>query len=96
MKIFIDSADLTEIEQGYAWGVADGVTTNPSLLKKAVQKRVAAGQALDLKAYITRILEVAGDTPVSLEETVFTGEGRLRQGKKLVDLFNPEAGHVYI
>jgi len=33
MKIFIDSADLDEIKQGYLWGVADGVTTNPSLLK---------------------------------------------------------------
>ena len=96
MKIFIDSADLTEIEQGYAWGVADGVTTNPSLLKKAVQKRLAAGETLDLKAYITRILEVAGDTPVSLEVTEFTGEGMVRQGRKLFDLFNPVAGNVYI
>ena len=40
MKIFIDSADLDEITQGFAWGVVDGVTTNPSLLKMAVEKRI--------------------------------------------------------
>ena len=33
MKIFIDSADLNEIKQGYMWSVTDGVTTNASLLK---------------------------------------------------------------
>lgn len=96
MKIFIDSADLADIEQGYAWGVADGVTTNPSLLKQAVQKRVQAGESLDLKAYITRILEVAASTPVSLEVTEFTAEGMVAQGQKLYDLFNPVADNVYI
>ena len=49
MKIFVDSADLDEIKQTYEWGVANGVTTNPSLLKKAVEKRVKAGEQLDLK-----------------------------------------------
>ena len=39
MKIFIDSADLEEIKQAYTWGIADGITTNPSLIKKAVDKR---------------------------------------------------------
>ena len=53
MKIFIDSADLDEIQQGYAWGVVDGVTTNPSLLKKAVEKRVDAGEKIDLKEYFS-------------------------------------------
>ena len=48
MKIFIDSADLEEIKQGYGWGVADGVTTNPSLLKKAVEKRIARGSIAGL------------------------------------------------
>lgn len=35
MKFFIDTADLGEIEQANAMGVLDGVTTNPSLVKKA-------------------------------------------------------------
>ena len=96
MKIFIDSADLEEIEQGYAWGVVDGVTTNPSLLKKTVDKRVQAGEKVDLKAYITRILEVAAGTPVSLEVTEYTVDKMIEQGKRLHALFNPVAENVYI
>jgi transaldolase len=34
MKIFIDSANLTEIEEGLKRGFAQGITTNPSLLAK--------------------------------------------------------------
>jgi len=96
MKIFIDSADLEEIKQGYDWGVADGVTTNPSLLKKAVEKRIAGGESLDLTAYITQILEVAKGTPVSLEVTQTTAEGMIAQGNKLYALFNPIADNVYV
>ena len=96
MKIFIDSADLDEIKEGYDWGVVDGITTNPSLLKKAVEKRIHAGEQIDLKAYLTRILEIAGSTPVSLEVTEFTAEGMIEQGKRLYKLFNPVAGNVYI
>ena len=96
MKIFIDSADLDEIQQGYGWGVADGVTTNPSLLKKAVEKRVKAGEKVDLKKYITRVLEVAKGTPVSLEVTEFTAEKMIEQAKRLYTLFNPVAGNVVI
>jgi len=96
MKIFIDSADLDEIQQGYLWGVADGVTTNPSLLKMAVEKRIQAGETLDLKAYINRILDVARNTPVSLEVTEVTADKMFEQGRRLYDLFNPTAENVYI
>ncbi len=34
MKFFIDSADVKEIETAAALGIADGVTTNPTLLAK--------------------------------------------------------------
>jgi transaldolase len=34
MKFFIDTANLDEIKQAIALGVADGVTTNPTLLAK--------------------------------------------------------------
>ncbi len=96
MKIFIDSADLNEIKQGYAWGVADGVTTNPSLLKKAVESRIASGESLDLEKYINQILEVAQGTPVSLEVTETTAEGMITQGKKIYERFNPVANNVYV
>ena len=96
MKIFIDSADLDEIQQGFAWGVVDGVTTNPSLLKKAVEKRVKAGEKVDLRKYISEVLEVAGRTHVSLEVTEVTAEKMVEQGKRLYALFNPVAGNVAI
>ncbi len=96
MKIFIDSADIEEIKQAFEWGVVDGVTTNPSLLKKAVDKRKAANSDLDLKSYITEILTIAKGTPVSLEVTELEPEKMVEQGKKLFALFNPVAGNVNI
>ena len=35
MKIFIDSADIKEIEKYVSWGICDGVTTNPSICLKS-------------------------------------------------------------
>lgn len=34
MKIFIDSADVSEIREVNSWGILDGVTTNPTLIAK--------------------------------------------------------------
>ena len=34
MKIFIDTANVSEIREANLWGVVDGVTTNPSLVAK--------------------------------------------------------------
>ena len=34
MKIFLDSASLTDIKEAMSWGAIDGVTTNPSLVAK--------------------------------------------------------------
>ena len=38
MKFFIDTANLDEIREAMDWGVLDGVTTNPTLLGKEVEK----------------------------------------------------------
>lgn len=35
MKIFLDTADLSEIAKGYDTGLIDGVTTNPTLVKRS-------------------------------------------------------------
>jgi len=37
MKFFVDTAELNEIEELYALGLVDGVTTNPSLILKSGQ-----------------------------------------------------------
>ena len=96
MKIFIDSADIDEIRQAYVWGIADGVTTNPSLLKKAVDKRKKKGRKINLKQYISEICKVAKGTPVSLEVTELSAEGMIKQGKALHKMFNKVAKNVYI
>ena len=34
MKFFLDTANLDELKKGAAWGIVDGVTTNPTLIAK--------------------------------------------------------------
>jgi len=34
MEFFLDTADVDEIREIAKWGILDGVTTNPSLIKK--------------------------------------------------------------
>ena len=35
MKIFLDTADTDAIEKAYTTGIIDGVTTNPTLIRKS-------------------------------------------------------------
>ena len=96
MKIFIDSASLDEIEEAYACGLIDGVTTNPSLIKKAVDKRKAEGEDIDMAGYIKKVLAIAQGTPVSLEVTGITYENMITEAKILYDMFNHVAHNVAI
>ncbi len=96
MKIFIDSAKLDEIEEAYDYGFLDGVTTNPSLIKKAADARKEKGKDTDMAQYIEDILKVAKGTPVSLEATEFDYDGMVSQARKLFDTFNQVANNVYI
>ncbi|MGV8163030.1 MAG: transaldolase family protein [Candidatus Nanoarchaeia archaeon] len=93
MKIFLDSADVDEIKQAYAWGLVDGVTTNPSLLKQASDKRK---EKIDFEIYIRTILNTAKGTPVSLEVTETDADKMFEQGKKLFKFFNHTAKNVCI
>jgi len=96
MKIFIDSARLDEIEQAFSYGIIDGVTTNPSLLKNAVDKLQASGEKITIEEYLIKILKVAKGTPVSLEVTELKQDKMIVQGKKLYKMFNPIANNVNI
>jgi len=96
MKIFIDSADIDEIAKAYEWGIVDGVTTNPSLLKTAVDRRKAKGEKLDLEAYIVKFLEISKPNPVSLEVTKRTAKEMIEQGSNLYKRFNAVANNVNI
>ena len=73
MKLFLDTANLEEIKKAAAWGIVDGVTTNPSLIAK--EGRPVAEQ-------ISRICDlIGGDISASVlsDDTA----GMIREGKKL-------------
>src|SRR3989344_5143732 len=95
MKLFIDSAKIEEIEEAYSWGVIDGVTTNPSLMKMAVDGMKRKGQKISLEEYIKKILKVAGKTPVSLEVTTSDYDSIVKEGRILYKKFS-KFGNVYI
>ncbi len=96
MKIFVDSAILHEIQEAYSFGILDGVTTNPSLLKQAVTDLQQKNQKISLEDYIKQILLTAKNTPVSLEVTDYTYEKMISQAKTLYKRFNPIANNVNI
>ncbi len=97
MKFFIDTAEITEIEQANSWGILDGVTTNPSLLKKAVESRTKTGESLDIESYLEQILTTVGPgKPVSLEVIGTTYAAMRAEALRLYERFNPVAGNVVI
>ena len=97
MKLFLDSASLSEIKEAVSWGIIDGITTNPSLIKKAVDEIQDEGTDSDIESYIKKILATAGRmNPVSLEVAGLTAEEMFTQGMRLYDLFDQVAGNVVI
>ncbi|RJO71371.1 MAG: fructose-6-phosphate aldolase [Myxococcales bacterium] len=76
MKFFIDTADVAEIKEALAYGLIDGVTTNPSLVAKT--GRPFAEVAKEILSLV--------DGPVSLEVTALDAEGMIRQAKDLAQL----------
>ena len=56
MKLFLDSAYLEDIKEAVSWGIIDGVTTNPSLIKKAAQAWSKDSGEIDMESYIKQIL----------------------------------------
>jgi len=85
MKIFIDTAKLSEIREAISWGIVHGVTTNPSLIKRAMNE---VEENLKMEDYIKAILKVAGKgRDVSLEVIGLTEEEMYEQAKKLHNKF---------
>jgi len=71
MKFFIDTASLKEIREAASLGIADGVTTNPSLIAKEGD--------VDFKQHIAAICEIV-QGPVSAEVTSQDQAGMVREG----------------
>jgi transaldolase len=76
MKFFVDSADVKEIREVANWGLADGVTTNPSLIARTG------------RPYDEVLLEIcdALDGPVSAEVVSTEAPAMLEEGEKLARL----------
>lgn len=84
MKIFIDTAKLEEIEEACSWGIVDGVTTNPSLIKRAVDTLRKNNKLIEMEEYIGKICKTAGEgKPVSLEVISLTSEEMVKEAKIL-------------
>lgn len=96
MQIFIDSAKIEEIEEAYNSGILDGVTTNPSLIKKAVESLKQKGEKVDMENYIKKILTAAKKARVSLEVTEYAYDKMVEQARRLFKMFSPVAKNVYI
>jgi transaldolase len=76
VKLFIDTANVAEINEAASWGILDGVTTNPSLVARE-------GRSYhELVAEICRI--VPG--PVSAEVIATDAEGMEGEGRELATI----------
>ena len=73
MKLFVDTANLRDIEALAPLGIIDGVTTNPSLLAKV---------GGDPRAVLKQICD-AVQGPVSAEVVATDSDGMVREGREL-------------
>lgn len=89
MEFFVDSAEVEKIRQLHDMGLCDGVTTNPTLIKKAGKdhEKTIRGISSFMKG------------PISVETTADTADGMIKQadefskwGKNIVIkiVMNPE------
>lgn len=76
MKIFIDTANIDEIREAHAWGILDGVTTNPSLI---------AREGGDFIQTIADICDLVRG-PVSAETVSQDAEGMIKEGRLLAQI----------
>ena len=76
MKFFVDTAEIDAIAELNDLGMVDGVTTNPSLIKKSGR---------DIIEVTKEICELV-DGPVSAEVTATDAETMIAEGRKLVEI----------
>ena len=73
MEFFLDTADVDEIREIASWGILDGVTTNPSLIKKSGR---------DFKQVVAEIASIC-EGPISAEVTAMDTDGMVQQALEL-------------
>ena len=80
MRIFIDSADTEAIKSCFSTGLVDGLTTNPSLIRKSGKKHEDVYQEL----------KEIGLTDISME-VIGSKENMISEGKRLYKKFGKVA-----
>ena len=90
MKLYLDTANVQEIREVHALGVLDGVTTNPSLVAKALRQ---AGERFESEsAFYERftgiVREIASivQAPVSAEVLASEADAMAEEGRRLAAL----------
>ncbi|MBU4259296.1 MAG: fructose-6-phosphate aldolase [Proteobacteria bacterium] len=76
MKFFIDTANIEEIKEASSMGMADGVTTNPTLIARE------KGNFEDILREICEIV----DGPISAEVISLDTEGMLKEARRLAGI----------
>ena len=76
MKFFVDTAEIDAIAELNAVGMVDGVTTNPSLIKKSGR---------DIIEVTKEICDLV-DGPVSAEVTATDADTMIAEGRKLLEI----------
>ena len=76
MKFFVDTAEIDQIKELNDLGMVDGVTTNPSLIKKSGR------DIIEVTKEICSIVE----GPVSAEVTSTKADTMIAEGRKLVTI----------
>jgi transaldolase len=76
LKIFLDTANIEELEKGVAYGVIDGATTNPSLIAK---------ENREFLPLVKEILALVPG-PVSVEVTAATAGEMVAEAKKYAEI----------
>lgn len=76
MRFFVDTAEIDAIRELYELGMVDGVTTNPSLIKKSGR------DILEVTKEICDLVE----GPVSAEVVALKAEDMIAEGRKLAEI----------
>jgi len=76
MKFFVDTAEIDAIAELNDLGMVDGVTTNPSLIKKSGRDIIE----------VTKEICALVDGPVSAEVTAVDAETMIAEGRKLLEI----------
>jgi len=73
MKLYLDTANVKEIQEGASLGLIDGVTTNPSLVAK------------EGRSFKEMLLEICNmvDGPISAEVVGVESEAMIKEGRDL-------------